>query len=202
MVRATVQDRHSRSESHDSRVARITDRRERERLMQERAVLEELDTAMDLVALLEVDKGVSRRIYSSASHKLVLGHEPQSCNGDIRTLTHLYPTAFLTQEIPQLQALVEAGELPMPGCMRRDTKYGSRRESRSLVQTQSALTAFCSSRATSASAADWSRSGERRSPRRSARGPRGRRRSLRRSARGPRGRRHSQPSTPRRSGTR
>ena len=101
----------------------ITERRERQRLEIERASEEAarqlslircFDLSFDLVAHFEVTEGRVRRLYSSRSHKTVLGHDPASCNGDMLTLTHLYTADFLNNGLPELVTLFENGESAVP----------------------------------------------------------------------------------------
>ena len=42
----------------------------------------------------ELTDGVATRLYSSESHYTVLGHAPHACNGELRTLRHLYTYAY------------------------------------------------------------------------------------------------------------
>ena len=95
----------------------ISDRIERQRFEDERqsqqAKLELfrlIDTSFDLVSLIEVHEGVSTRIYSSESHRIVLDHDPVRCNGDVLTLAHLYVNEFLL-EVPQLNCQFNAGAI-------------------------------------------------------------------------------------------
>ena len=74
-------------------------------------LLQCLDTSFDLVALYEVKDGISTRTWSSASHLTILGHEPVACNGDQRTLTHLFPIDFLEIELPRLISAFESGNM-------------------------------------------------------------------------------------------
>ena len=97
----------------------ITDERERVKLEVERRANQSqlelsrmFNASFDLVTMIEVRNGTSVRLYSSKSHEVVLGHTPESCNGDCRTLQHIYPIEYLTNELPKLIAAFEAGEIP------------------------------------------------------------------------------------------
>ena len=70
-----------------------------------------LDNSFDLVTEIVVEAGVSTRLWSSESHRKILGHDPVSCNGDERTLTKLYTPEFI-QLLPSLVSQVEAGDMP------------------------------------------------------------------------------------------
>ena len=94
----------------------ITDRLETARLKAVQAAQETLlrtfDLSFDLVTQIEVRDGVSTRLYSSTSHRTVLGHDPSTLTGDETTLTHLYPSEFLANKLPRLIAAFEAGKIP------------------------------------------------------------------------------------------
>ena len=70
-----------------------------------------LNASFDLVTIVEVRDNTARRGYSSQSHKTLLGHEPESCNGDMTTLTHLFTEEFLHLQVPLLIAAFEEGSL-------------------------------------------------------------------------------------------
>ena len=97
----------------------ITDRLERQRLDIEHAachaqldLFRRFDSSFDLVSLMEVRDGNAYRLYSSKSHKTVLGHDPETCNGDVSKLTHLHPATVLSNELPMLVAAFEANRIP------------------------------------------------------------------------------------------
>ena len=77
----------------------------------ERDLLHMLNASFDLVTIVEVRDNTARRVYSSQSHKTLLGHEPESCNGDMTTLTHLFTEEFLHLQVPLLIAAFEEGSL-------------------------------------------------------------------------------------------
>lgn len=81
------------------------------RLRDHDALLRTIDCSTDLVVQIENCAGVSTRTYSSVSHKVVLGHDPMSCNGDVSTLTHLYHPDFLEKELPLLIDAFENTEI-------------------------------------------------------------------------------------------
>ena len=74
-------------------------------------LLHMLNASFDLVTIVEVRDNTARRVYSSQSHKTLLGHEPESCNGDMTTLTHLFTEEFLHLQVPLLIAAFEEGSL-------------------------------------------------------------------------------------------
>ena len=94
----------------------ITDRLETARLkavqIAQETLLRTFDLSFDLVTQIEVRDGVSTRLYSSTSHRTVLGHDPSTLIGDETTLTHLFPSEFLSNELPRLIAAFEGGEIP------------------------------------------------------------------------------------------
>eukprot|EP00966_Prymnesium_polylepis_P008814 203197-Prymnesium_polylepis.1 len=63
------------------------------------------------MAYFVVKRGVATRLFSSRSHRRVLGHDPLSCNGELSTLRHLYTKDFLENELPGLITAFESGEL-------------------------------------------------------------------------------------------
>jgi len=69
------------------------------------------DASVDLVAQVAVLNGTAYRLHSSLSHMTILGHDPALCNGDSKTLTHLYTADFITTTLPGLIASFEAGTL-------------------------------------------------------------------------------------------
>ena len=75
-------------------------------------LLHALTSGYDLVAEFQVADGVAERIYSSESHRTVLGHVPETCNGVVTALTHLYTADFRMTEAPKLIAAIEAKKLP------------------------------------------------------------------------------------------
>jgi len=85
--------------------------REKAALTAEKTALAKLDLSFDLVAQLEVKDGVSTRLWSSKSHLTVLGHDPDSCNGDQSTLSHLYPAEFTRDQLPGLIEAFERGDI-------------------------------------------------------------------------------------------
>ena len=91
--------------------AERAEERQRTLLQFQQQALLNLDVAFDLIAQLEVKDGVSTRLWSSSSHYTVLGHEPTTCNGDVTTLTKLYPATFLRDELPGLIAAFERGKI-------------------------------------------------------------------------------------------
>ena len=54
---------------------------------------------------------VLNREVTALMHKTLLGHEPESCNGDMTTLTHLFTEEFLHLQVPLLIAAFEEGSL-------------------------------------------------------------------------------------------
>ena len=80
-------------------------------VLMERAQLHGFDRSLDLVTLVEVEGSVCRRLFSSEAHRIVLGHDPSSCNGDVTTLTHLFPAEFLATDVPSLIAAFESRAL-------------------------------------------------------------------------------------------
>jgi len=97
----------------------ITDRRARQRLEEERRANEAqldlfrlFDVSFDLMALIEIRDGKAMRLYSSQSHKTILGHEPESCNGDASKMPHLITDQYSIEETPKLVAAFEAGQIP------------------------------------------------------------------------------------------
>ena len=67
------------------------------------------DASFDLVAVIEVLNGTVWRRYSSRSHMTVLGHEPESCNGNVLQMEHLFQPDYLAVEMPLLVSLFETG---------------------------------------------------------------------------------------------
>ena len=78
---------------------------------QRELVLAGLDIAFDLVSQFELKAGCFDRIYSSESHRSILGHDPASCNGAVMTLTHLYSSNFLRNRMPELITAFEKSTL-------------------------------------------------------------------------------------------
>lgn len=91
-------------------------RRERQHLEAKAAahaeLLHSMDNSFDLVTQLEIKDGVARRAWSSASHLAVLGHEPDSCIGDMRALPHLKTKEFVEEQLPNLISTFEARTMP------------------------------------------------------------------------------------------
>ena len=85
----------------------LTQRHENERL---NSILSIMDMSGDLVAYFCVQNGLARRTYSSRSHSTVLGHNPETCNGELSTLTHLLPASVL-ERTPHLVSAIESGAL-------------------------------------------------------------------------------------------
>ena len=56
------------------------------------------------------EKVLDREV-TALMHKTLLGHEPESCNGDMTTLTHLFTEEFLHLQVPLLIAAFEEGSL-------------------------------------------------------------------------------------------
>jgi signal transduction histidine kinase/HPt (histidine-containing phosphotransfer) domain-containing protein len=70
-----------------------------------------MDASFDLVTLIEVCDGKAWRRYSSKSHMTILGHDPESCNGDESQMVHLFTNSFLRDELPALIAAFEADQI-------------------------------------------------------------------------------------------
>ena len=56
----------------------------------------------DLVRMIEVRDGISRTIWASPSFRTVLGHDPKSMVGDMKTHKHVYTTPFREKLLPML----------------------------------------------------------------------------------------------------
>jgi len=70
-----------------------------------------VDDSFDLITLIEIKDGVSKRLYSSRSHETILGHASSACNGDTSKLIHLHAKDFLQTELPMLVNQFEAGKI-------------------------------------------------------------------------------------------